>query len=59
MSEEQPAPAHSEGSQPGAAAQPQPPPGPGERYGIVSISRHVKDDGRALLLFTRSGRGGQ
>jgi hypothetical protein len=29
-----------------------------ERFGIVSITRHVKDDGRALLLFTREERAG-
>jgi hypothetical protein len=31
---------------------------PAERYGIVSITRHVKEDGRALLLYTREGREG-
>jgi hypothetical protein len=24
-----------------------------ERYGVVEIARHVKDDGRALLLYSR------
>ncbi len=28
--------------------------GQGERYGPISVSRYVKDDGRALLLYTRS-----
>jgi hypothetical protein len=26
---------------------------PAERYGAVEIARHVKDDGRTLLLYTR------
>ncbi len=26
---------------------------PGERYGPVAIERRVKDDGRALILYTR------
>jgi hypothetical protein len=26
---------------------------PPERQGVVEIARHVKDDGRALLLYTR------
>jgi hypothetical protein len=26
---------------------------PAERFGPLAISRHVKDDGRALILFTR------
>jgi len=26
----------------------------GERYGPISVSRYVKDDGRALLLYARS-----
>ncbi len=25
-----------------------------ERYGTVAVTRHVKDDGRALLLYTRA-----
>ena len=29
---------------------------PGERYGPIVITRHVKEDGRALLLYTRSAR---
>jgi hypothetical protein len=29
---------------------------PGERYGPLAIARHVKDDGRGLLLFTRAER---
>jgi hypothetical protein len=28
--------------------------GHGERYGPVVVSRYLKDDGRALLLYTRS-----
>jgi acetamidase/formamidase len=31
-------------------------PGPAVRYGILAIARHVKDDGRALLLYTDSER---
>jgi hypothetical protein len=31
-------------------------PQPGERYGPVEIARYVKDDGRTLLLYTRSPR---
>jgi|GEM_PF-1571831 hypothetical protein len=27
--------------------------GPDERVGPVAIARHVKDDGRALILYTR------
>jgi len=27
---------------------------PGEQYGPVEIARHVKDDGRALLLYTHT-----
>jgi hypothetical protein len=30
---------------------------PAERYGIVSVARHVKDDGRALILYAREERG--
>jgi hypothetical protein len=26
---------------------------PAERFGPLAVSRHVKDDGRALILFTR------
>jgi hypothetical protein len=26
---------------------------PAERYGIVALTRHLKDDGRRLLLYTR------
>jgi hypothetical protein len=29
---------------------------PGERYGPLAIARHVKDDGRGLLLFIRAER---
>jgi hypothetical protein len=28
--------------------------GPGERCGLVVVARHVKDDGRALILYTRA-----
>jgi len=27
-----------------------------ERYGPLGVARHLKDDGRALLLFTRAER---
>jgi hypothetical protein len=37
---------------PGQPQEPQQPPAPVQRYGIVSIARHVKDDGRMLLLYT-------
>jgi hypothetical protein len=30
---------------------------PPERYGVVEIARHVKDDGRALVLYTRVDEG--
>ncbi|MGH2855018.1 MAG: hypothetical protein ACRDLF_12605 [Solirubrobacteraceae bacterium] len=40
----------------------QPPPRTGiqeedrsERYGALAVARHVKDDGRALILYTRAG----
>jgi hypothetical protein len=29
-----------------------------ERFGAVAIARHVKDDGRALLLYTRADEHG-
>jgi len=29
---------------------------PAESYGPLALARHVKDDGRALLLFTRAER---
>jgi hypothetical protein len=29
------------------------PPGATERYGVLAIARHAKDDGRALILYTR------
>ena len=41
-----------QGASPGAGEQAQPP----ERYGPLALARHVKDDGRALLLFTRAER---
>jgi hypothetical protein len=28
--------------------------GPGERYGLLVVARHVKDDGRALIIYTRA-----
>jgi hypothetical protein len=30
---------------------------PAERYGVVSVARHLKDDGRSLLLYTRTEHG--
>jgi hypothetical protein len=30
-----------------------------ERFGIVAIDRHVKDDGRKLLLYTRTDHASQ
>ena len=39
-------------SQPGDGGPVQEPWQP-ERYGILMVSRHRKDDGRALLLYTR------
>ena len=33
------------------------PSAPGERYGILAVSRHRKDDGRNLLLYTREEPG--
>ena len=29
---------------------------PDERYGPVTLTRYVKDDGRALILYTRDDR---
>ena len=29
----------------------------GERYEPVALVRHVKDDGRALILYTHAGNG--
>jgi hypothetical protein len=46
----------SDRSQSGASPQPDAPSAPAEDYGIVSIARHVKDDGRSLLLYTRGER---
>jgi hypothetical protein len=31
---------------------------PEERCGVVQVARHVKDDGRALLLYTYVGERG-
>jgi len=28
---------------------------PDERYGPVALTRHVKDDGRALIVYRRAG----
>jgi hypothetical protein len=28
----------------------------GERYGVLEITREVKEDGRALILYARAGR---
>ncbi len=58
----EPAPPPSRGSEPGPdGADPgeQPLPRetqPGERYGPVEIARYVKDDGRALLLYSDIAR---
>ncbi len=41
-----------QGARPGADERAQ----PAERYGPLALARHVKDDGRALLLFTRAER---
>ena len=27
---------------------------PSERYGLLVVARHTKDDGRALILYTRA-----
>lgn len=27
---------------------------PDERYGLLVMARHVKDDGRALIIYTRA-----
>ena len=40
---------------PGQQRKPGDPP-PGERYGPVAIERYLKDDGRALLLYTHAAR---
>ncbi len=37
----------------GASGGPQEQPQAAERYGILVVDRHRKDDGRALLLYTR------
>ncbi len=57
----EPAPPPSQESEPGGGSesgsgersQPGDPP-PEERYGPVAVARHVKDDGRALLLYTHT-----
>ena len=41
-----------QGASPGAGEQAQ----AAERYGPLALARHLKDDGRALLLFTRAER---
>jgi hypothetical protein len=38
---------------PKPGAPPDSPSQPAERYGIVALARHLKDDGRRLLLYTR------
>jgi hypothetical protein len=40
-------------SQPGADGPADGPSEPDERYGILRVARHRKDDGRSLLLYTR------
>jgi hypothetical protein len=40
------------GARPDSGGRSQPP----ERYGPLGVARHAKDDGRALLLFTRAER---
>jgi hypothetical protein len=40
-------------SQPGASGPPDGPAQPEERYGILRITRQLKDDGRSLLLYRR------
>jgi|GEM_PF-6758878 len=30
---------------------------PGERYGMLALHRHLKDDGRAVILFERIEHG--
>jgi hypothetical protein len=41
----------------GSVDQPQPEPAPDERYGIVAFVRTRKDDGRALILYSRAADG--
>ena len=50
-----PSPGFDPGPEPGSGEQSQsgnPP--PSERYGPIAIARHVKEDGRALLLYTHT-----
>jgi hypothetical protein len=43
------------GAEPDAGQRPRPvEPGADEHYGPVEIARYVKDDGRALLLYTHT-----
>lgn len=49
-------PSQASGAEP-VAAEDAGPAAHGERYGIVEIARYVKDDGRALILYTRAERG--
>jgi hypothetical protein len=57
MSEEAAQPSEPQRSQPVAGARAHAPPEPPERYGIVTFERHVKDDGRALILYARDAQG--
>jgi hypothetical protein len=57
MSEEPAKPRKPQRSQPVARARPQAPPEPSERYGIVTFERHLKDDGRTLILYARDAQG--
>ena len=43
-------------SQPGENGPADGPAQPEERYGILRVARHLKDDGRSLLLYTREER---
>jgi hypothetical protein len=56
MDEKRPPATDSQHSQQDATADPEATREP-ERYGIVTIERRVKDDGRALLLYTRNPQG--
>jgi hypothetical protein len=47
MADETPAPEKPAGARPSGQPSAQ-----AERYGIVYVARHVKDDGRMLLLYT-------
>jgi len=45
---------HSQREQNGDAGGPTAAKAPAERYGPLVLERHVKDDGRALLLYERA-----